>query len=273
MNPSPALIEALIRVLRPLVRLLMRNQITYPYVAQLLKGVYLDVARRDLRAAGERATDSRLSMLTGVHRKDTRRLRDEVHPTLNSPQRPASLGAQIIATWMSLPNFSDEQGEPYPLHRLATQGEPSFETLVNVVGKQDLRARSVLDEWLRVGLASLDTEDRVHLHRHAYIPAQDFEEKAFFFGRNLHDHLAAAAQNLGSEKPPHFERSVYYNNLRPESVARLRAVVDEHAMALLKQLNRKARELQRHDAGDAEAKERFTLGVYFYTETKQDDPP
>ena len=257
-------------MLRPLVRLLMRYQITYPYVARLLKGVYLDVALRYLRAEGERATDSRLSMLTGVHRKDIRRLREASDTALTTPQRPASLAAQIISAWLSLPEFSDETGEPRALHRLATQGEPSFETLVNEVGRQDLRARSVLDEWLRVGLATLDGNDRVHLQRQAFIPAEDFEQKAFFFGKNLHDHVAAAAHNLGGDTPPHFERSVYYNNLRPESVAKLRAIVDVEAMTLLKQLNRKARELQKRDSGDAQANERFTLGVYFYTETQQD---
>lgn len=268
---SPPLTQALTRVLRPLVRLLLHCQITYPYMVQLLKGIYLDVARCDLAAHSERATDSRLSILTGVHRKDIRRLREEADTHLTTLQRPASLSAQIVAMWMSSPNFSDENGEPRPLHRLTTQGEPSFETLVNRIGRQDVRARSVLDEWVRLGIATLDAQNRVHLQRQAFIPAGDFEQKTFFFGKNLHDHMAAAAQNLISDSPPHFERSVYYNNLCPESVAKLRAIVDEEAMALLKRVNHKACELQRHDAVDAQAKERFNLGVYFYTETQQDE--
>jgi len=271
-SPPRPLIQALTRILRPVIRLLIRHQITYPYLAQLIKGVYLDVAMRDLQTEGERATDSRLSMLTGVHRKDIRRLREQAPTALTAPRRPASLGAQIVSAWLSLPEFSDAHGEPRPLHRLTAQGEPSFETLVNGVGKQDLRARSVLDEWLRAGLVRLDAEDRVHLQHQAFIPAEDFAQKAFFFGKNLHDHAAAAAHNLSSDKPPHFERSVYYNNLRPASVAKLRAIVDDDAMTLLKRINRKARELQTHDSGDAQANERFTLGVYFYTETHQDEP-
>lgn len=268
---SPPLTHALTRVLRPLVRLLLHCQITYPYLVQLLKDIYLEVARRDLAAQSERATDSRLSILTGVHRKDVRRLREEAVTHSRTPERPASLSAQIVAAWMSSPSFSDEHGKPRPLHRLAAQGEPSFETLVNRIGRQDVRARSVLDEWMRLGIATVDAQNRVHLHRQAFIPAGDFDQKTFFFGKNLHDHMAAAAENLVSDRPPHFERSVYYNNLCPESVAKLRAIVDDEAMTLLKRVNHEACELQRRDAGRAQAKKRFNLGVYFYTETQQDD--
>lgn len=271
-GPPAALTQALTRVLRPIVRLLMRYQITFPYVAQLVKGVYLDVALRDFGVDAKRQTDSRLSMLTGVHRKDVRRLRDEAETAPPAPQRAASRGAQIISAWLSFPDFSDENGEPKPLHRLAAQGEPSFESLVSEISKQDVRARSVLDEWLRLGLVIVDADDRVLLQRHAFVPAEDFDQKAFFFGKNLHDHAAAAAHNLAGAQPPCFERGVYYNNLNPESLARLRALVDQDAMALLKKINRKARELQKRDSGGPQAHHRFNLGVYFYTESQQDEP-
>lgn len=47
---------------------------------------------------------------------------------------------------------------------------------------KDIRARSVLDEWLRLGIAHLDDQDRVRLNAEAFVPARGFEEKAFYFG-------------------------------------------------------------------------------------------
>lgn len=76
-NPPQHLILALTRILRREVRLLMRHQVTYSHIAQLLKGVCLEVALRDLHTKRERVTDSRLRMLRGVHPNDNHRLREE----------------------------------------------------------------------------------------------------------------------------------------------------------------------------------------------------
>ena len=73
--PAPALVRALRRLLRPLVRLLLAKQVTYPFLANLLKAVYVEVAEREFAIAGKSQTTSRLSLLTGIHRKDAERLR------------------------------------------------------------------------------------------------------------------------------------------------------------------------------------------------------
>ena len=72
-----SLLLALRRLLRPLVNLLLRYQVTYPFVSRLLKEVYVEVALADLSGEIDRPTDSRVSLLTGVHRKEVRRLRSE----------------------------------------------------------------------------------------------------------------------------------------------------------------------------------------------------
>lgn len=266
-----ALIEALARLLRPLIKLLIRQQITFPYLSQLLKELYLDVAEKEFAVDGQRQTDSRITMLTGVHRKDVRRLRQGDADNDAKPVKSASLGAQIIAAWLSSPEYLDDDGEPRPLHRLAAYGEPSFESLVESVSKQDLRARPVLDEWLRLGVVETDGQDFVRLNKHAFVPSADFAEKSFFFGKNVHDHLAAGVHNLLNEQPPLFDRSVYYNNLSEESIQRLQSLIEEQAMALLKSVNKKARELQRKDAKHNQIPHRFNLGVYFFSEKQPGD--
>ena len=60
--------QALRAVLRPLVRLLLQNQLTYPAFAALLKEVYVELADAEFRLSGKRQTDSRVSLLTGIHR-------------------------------------------------------------------------------------------------------------------------------------------------------------------------------------------------------------
>jgi len=140
----------------------------------------------------------------------------------------------------------------------------SFDRLVRLVSK-DIRPRAVLDEWLRLGVARLDDDDRVWLNTAAFVPGKGFEEKAYYFGRNVHDHLAAAAHNLDGAGAPFLERSVYYDELSPESVRELAGMGETLGMEVLQQVNRRAMELQQRDAGQDRARERMNLGVYFFS--------
>src|SRR3974390_1739599 len=74
-EPPRALTQAIVRLLRPLVRVLIAHGVTFPMLAQLLKDIYVDVAEGAFPLSGKAQTDSRLSLLTGVHRKDVRALR------------------------------------------------------------------------------------------------------------------------------------------------------------------------------------------------------
>ena len=268
-GPAPALLRALRHLLRPLVRLLLGQQLTQPDLSALLKSVYLEMGEAELREGGEPPSASRLSLLTGVHRKDIRRLREE--PAAGyAPPASISLGARLVARWTGSPRFVDGRGRPRALPRSSEGREPSFESLVASVST-DIRSRAVLDEWLRLGVVELDARDRVRLCRAAFVPARGFDEMAHYFGRNLHDHIAAAAHNLAAEGDPMLERSVYYDGLTAESVAELAALSEKLGMQALQSVNRRALVLQRRDAKRGGSL-RMNFGTYFYrTETGADD--
>ena len=264
LTDSSVLLRAVQRILRPLARLLMAHGVNFPGFAALAKGVFVDVAVHDFPGDDGALTDSRVSLLSGVHRREVKRLRLETPQS--SPPPVVSLGGQIVAHWCADPRFLDAQRLPRPIPRLASQGgDVSFEKLVASVSK-DIRPRAVLDEWLRLGVAHLDDEDCVHLAESAFVPAQGAEEKAFYFGKNLHDHMAAAAHNLLDGRPPLLERSVYYDELSPASVEALRELSRQLAVAAMQEVNRRAIELQQQDTGRDDANARMTFGVYFYDE-------
>lgn len=263
--PPPALLVAVRRMLRPLARLLMAHGIHFPAFTELAKGVFVDVAARDFPDDGSGLSDSRVCLLSGVHRREVKRLRAEA--THYQAPQSVSMGAQIVARWCAEPAYLDHQRWPKPLPRSVGQGgEVSFERLVESVSK-DIRPRAVLDEWLRLGVATLDAADCVHLSEAAFVPANGVEEKAFFFGKNLHDHLAAATHNLLDGKPPYLERCVYYDGLSEASVEKLRVLSREMAVATLQEINRQAMTLQQQDIEREDADQRMTFGVYFYDES------
>ncbi|UUZ77688.1 DUF6502 family protein [Polaromonas sp. P1(28)-13] len=208
-TPSPAFVLALRRVLRPLVRLMLARGVTLPYLTELLKALMVEVADKEFRIGAKAPTDSRVSLVTGVHRKDVSRLRQAMDSSAEIVPSVVSLGAQLVAVWLGSPRYLDEEGRPKPLPRFVSEGgELSFEGLVASVNS-DIRSRVVLDEWRRLGVVHFDDERRVCLNAAAFVPAAGFDEKAFYLGHNLHDHAAAAAHNLLGGQPAFLERSVH----------------------------------------------------------------
>ncbi|MBS1136442.1 MAG: hypothetical protein H6R11_396 [Proteobacteria bacterium] len=263
--PPKALVKALRHVLYPLARVMLSKGITLPFLIELLKSVFVAVAEREFRIGNRPQTDSRISLLTGVHRKDIRRLRHLAHESGESTPAAVSFGSQLVAAWMGSPQYLNQEGHPLPLPRLASAaGELSFEGLVASVSK-DIRSRAVLDEWLRLGVVHIDEEDRVILNTEAFVPQKGFEEKMFYFGHNLHDHIAAAAHNVLEDGPTFLERSVHYDALNDGSIADLAELAERAGMQAALTVNRKAMELEKRDAASTDPKRRITFGIYFFS--------
>ena len=285
-SPPPALVKALRQALRPLLRVMLARGITLPYITELIKTLLVEVAERDFRLDNKPVTDSRVSLLSGVHRKDVNRLRrgkngsdgtDGAADDIDKAPPVVSLGAQLVAQWLGNPQFLDADDQPLPLPRNISEGGPqSFEALVTSINS-DIRSRVVLDEWLRLGVVNINEQRMVCLNTQAFVPARGFDEKAFYFGHNLHDHAAAAAHNLLGQEPPFLERSLHFNGLSAGAVAELAAQSKKLGMQALVAVNkaavaREARERATENADTpegaavAEPLQRMTFGIYFYTE-------
>ncbi len=257
----------LARLLRPLVRLLIKAGMTFPALCDLLSELYINVAEHDFALPDKPQTDSRVSLLTGIHRKEVARQRGAGAPVATTPSS-VSRASQILALWLGSPQFTDAEGAPLPLHRTEDQGSPSFDRLVSAVTK-DVRPRAVLDEWLDRELVALDADGRINLLAAALTPTAG-DDQLYYFGRNLHDHIAAAVSNITSEAPPFFERAVHYDRLSPESAAALVAFSREQANQMLLAANRQALAICDADNG---GDQRWILGVYVYRAEEAPLPP
>ncbi len=271
-TPPRSLMVAVRRLLRPLVKLLLRYSVQYPTLTHLLKQTYVEVAT-EMPVEGKIQTDSRVSLLTGIHRLDVKRLRNEIVSGNEGPPMSVSIGAQIVARWTAHTEYLDNKGRPLPLHRFASAGGlVSFESLVRSVSK-DIRPRVVLDEWLRMGVAQIDNFDRVILVTDAFAPSHGLDEKLFYLGKNVHDHLDACAHNLTHPNaPPLLERSVYYDHLSEDSTLVLSTYARQLSSQVMQAFSQKAMELQERDHLDASARYRVAYGQYFNQANEQEEP-
>jgi hypothetical protein len=261
-----AVMSALRQVLRPVARLLIRHGITLPAVVELLKQVLVDVAITDFPVEGKRTTDSRISVLTGVHRKDVKRLRGVEVDKIDVPKQ-VSLGMQVVNAWMTDSAWLDEEGNPRPLARSSAAGDPDFEQLADSVSNGDVRARSILDELLRLEVVAL-RDGMVHLQTEAFVPKQGEAEKLFYFEQAGYAHLMAGVRNLEGTQPPFFDRLVQYHSIPASELPRLRAMVDGQGMALLKAINKVARQVNDPQQPDRRS---VVIGLYCFDEAPRDD--
>lgn len=260
---SEVLQQAVCRLLRPLIRAMIKGGITFPVLVTLVRKTYVDVAMADYRLNDKPPTLSRIALLTGMQRREIKRLAEETSPDKAPPQK-ISLSAKVIAVWCSKPDYLDKRGRPRPLPRTAAEGEPSFEQLVASVSV-DMRARTLLEEWLDSGVVELRS-GLIRLIQAALVPSRGYEEKAYYFGRNLRDHIAAGAHNLAESSPTFFDRAVYYDRISPESVEELRKLCAERGEQLLLGIIRHTRKLAERDRAEGEPNGRMTFGAYYYAE-------
>lgn len=265
-HPPRALIDALSHALRPLVKLMLSRGVTFTYASELLKSLFVEVADGDFRIENKPPTDSRVSLVSGVHRKEVSRLRQAIKSGEEAVPAVVSLGAQVVAQWMGASPYTDRTGAPLPLARFASDGgDLSFETLVARVNR-DIRPRVVLDEWLRLGVVHIDDEGRVCLNTGAFVPTKGLDEMSFYLGHNLHDHAAAAAHNLMGGAPPFLERSVHYDGLRADTVAKLAKQAGDLGTQALVAVNKSALASTKRVGSESSPRQRMTFGVYFYAE-------
>lgn len=262
---SQIVLGSALKLLRPLVRLLLRHGVAYPAFAAALKTVFLQAAKDELAARRMPATDSALTLLSGVHRRDLRRLGRNPVDVDGADLGPLSLAAEVVGRWISDPAFLGADGQA---RELARTGAGSFDTLVQGVS-QDVRPRAVLDEMLRLGVAR-ESEAGIALQGDGLAPRQGFEELGALFTANLHDHLAAAAANLQGDAN-FLEQAVFVDQITVESAQALQRVSAQAWRDALRSVMPVARERFDDDAIRAHAAQRthrVRFGVYFFSDTE-----
>jgi hypothetical protein len=259
-------LDRVLRVMRPLARLLIRSGVPYQAFATALKRVFVEAARAELASRSMSQTDSAVTLLSGVHRRDVRNLGRSGRSRRVDEGEPWSLPAEVIARWLSDPEYVDAAGAPRVLARGGDNERGSFDALVASVSR-DVRPRAMLDELVRLGAVREDGQG-LHLLGSGFAPRQDFDELARLFAENLGDHAAAAVANLQGERN-FLEQSVFVDEITEDSAARLQQASVQAWKQAFRIVMAEAQARFDEDAAKADAgqrRHRARFGVYFYTE-------
>lgn len=256
-NRSEMFQTALLRIMEPLARLMIAHGVTIASASELMKRALIAAAERDL---GPGTTDSRVSLVTGLHRKDVKRLRGDPMPIARRSTTNAC--ALLIAEWSHRADHIDQNGRPLAKTRA------QFDALVRS-SRLDLPPATVLGALRDQGAVTEDG-NLISLVNDIYLASPDTEASLIAFEKNLAAHLDAATENLLTKEfaAPFLERAAHFNQLSDASLATLDTEARQAAMDMLRTLNARALELQQSDAGKGTG--RFTIGAYVFNQNDKD---
>jgi len=259
------LIWAAANTLQPLIGRLLASGVPFGRLEARLRELFVEVAEREFALPGRRQTDSRVSLLTGINRKEVRRIRsaEQRHPGPSSFSM--NYVTSLISRWVTDPQTADRAGRPRPLPYQAGRG-PTFMKLARKV-TADLAPRVLLDELLRSGAAELRDGDVVVLKSAAYVARTEPSEQLQILGEDPRELIETILRNIfsaGAERL--LQRKVYYDNLGSEAASRIRAEVRREGERFLRRVNRMLARYDRDRNPKAPGGERryAGVGVYFF---------
>ncbi|MGB5180163.1 MAG: DUF6502 family protein [Gammaproteobacteria bacterium] len=262
-----ALFSAVRLLLRPLVRILIRNGVAHGAFAELTKKVFVDVAFDEFSPDGKKQTVSRVSAQTGLTRKEVKRLHELQQTDDSSSQARYNRAVRVISGWMNDASFLDGTGKPA---ELPISGEhPSFEELVRQYSG-DIPTRAMLSMLVDGGSVK-QINGRVRLIRHAYVAGSDPVEKLDILGSDVFELIATIDHNMTADPGDlRFQRKVSYDNIDPDALGKLRKMSARKAQALLEQLNRQYAENEQGDGGGQG--KTISLGIYYHEQDSSGEP-
>lgn len=266
-STTDRVLEAAARVLAPLIRLFIAKGVTYQMADELMKRVYVQVAQRSF-VEDEEATGTRLSLLTGLNRKEIRRLTTEDATQRRAPM--SSYASAVNAVWRTQRKWRDKDGQPKLLPRRSDGNGASFDDLVKSV-TTDHRPSAVFEELMRLGYISVDASELVRLKQGAFSATPDTADKLLRMAENLEDHLSAAVTNVIEVEPKFLEQFVYSDELSSASAEELHELARQEWRKLDEMFIEKAISLETKDAeAKMPRKNRIRMGVYFFSEDLSD---
>ena len=243
-------------ILRSLSKLLIKNNIPLSSSVEILK-------RSLVEAAEDGApTDSLVSLRTGVHRKDVKRLRAALSEGA-SEKYPIKGLAMVLSVWANDTSFADSQGQPRRLQRTGSAKSPGFDDLVRT-SKIDLAPATVLQELVAQDLVSIHPDGSIELLSTTFV-AQSGVAALEAFEATVVDHIRIASDNVKAPAGAarYFDQVVRYSHLSAASVDALEAESRKLARAYLEHMNAMAHRLQSaDDAAGNLADGRFVSGIY-----------
>ena len=159
-------LQAFLLVMRPIVRILLRYGIGYREFAEVVKTSFVEIASSDFGLRGRPTNVSRVAVMTGLTRKEIKRIRDKIASGDSSISVKTTPLSDVLHHWHAQSEFTDADGNP---KKLPFKGRgATFSNLVKRYGG-DVTPGSMRTEMERVGAIKEDDRGNLKLIRRSFV--------------------------------------------------------------------------------------------------------
>jgi hypothetical protein len=219
-------LDAFLLVMRPVVKIFLRYGIGYREFAEIAKTAFVDVASSDFGLRGRPTNISRVAVMTGLTRKEVRRLRDKIATGDSSISVKATPFAQVLHHWHAQPEFTDTSGSPKALP--FSGDDESFTALVRKFGG-DIPAGAMRTEMKRVGVVQEDDSGRLSVVNRYFRSASDHETLVTILVHGVYTLLSNVAHNTDPNRTEAtwVNRVAHTQSLRTPDTRQLRRITKD----------------------------------------------
>lgn len=273
MDARKQLESAIRQLLRPLVHILLRQGLSFNEFAELAKREFMEIAWDEFTPEDARPSDSRVAIMTGLTRKEVKRLREA-----RSESGDEQLGqhknraSRVLSGWYRDPEFCGEDGEPQVL---PMDGDSSsFAQLVKRYSG-DMPPRAMLDELKRVGAVTVAADGDIQVNSRSYVPNADDPEVIRLFGDSVSDLINTWSHNLEARNGDKWlQRHVRSPRVAKRAIPLFKRLARDNGQQFLETLEDW---LLSHEPArandDSDDKTEVGVGIYFFdrSETRRGD--
>ncbi len=264
-NLLTVLEKAASKMLRPLVRVMLRNGVACGSFEEMLRKTYVDEAFLLAQKDGK-ATISAVSAKTGLSRKEVKRLSEKKLSSVNDNSKKYNRAIRVISGWVNDERFSSMDGVPQVLDMEGN--EHAFSALVKDYSG-DIPTRAMFDLLEKSGCVEKHN-NKVHLVSRAYVPGSDPVDIINILGTDSQELMETIIFNMSCEPDQRrFQRKVSTHKLASDHLIKFQKHANRRSQALLEELDAW---LTVHEVKDEEGTQSSSqyvgLGIYYY----QKDP-
>lgn len=249
------------KVMNPLVSWLVSSGVGYSEFSQSLKIVFLKQSIKELEKLDKKLTDSSISLLSGLNRRDVSELKGIL---LNDTliQASSNISARVVTLWIQ---------KEWPKQIAITGDGISFESLAKEIS-QDKHPRAIISELDRLGLIT-EVANTVILHTESFTPSNSSSYSQKLLAQSASDHISSGLSNILISPNMFLEQNINADELTEESIEILKNYTHDIWKEMSKKLVDKALECTKNDEGKLNARYRFSMGIYQFDEMLKKDNP
>jgi hypothetical protein len=273
-TPREQLLDTYRRVLRPLIRILIRADVRYDEDLELIKRVYVESAVRDGLGDGVPLTRARVSVTTGVSRRDVDRIvdkGDDLPPVGKTMTRTLM---EILHKWHTDPQFVGPYGIPLELEMNSPKGR-SFRELTNFVNPL-VSPQEAINELVRLRAVVVSGDSHFRAVSRALKPVEEMSPAQLEFFGNALTRLADTVRfNIDPQHASkRLEQSVISDHGLPkEKLPEFEKYAREKVMDLLFDLDNWLSPYSTKDNPHTEPAERVGVAVFQFVDRPPDRQP